>query len=262
MCGRFTLRASIEAIAEHLGRVLPLATLPDGTTSDWPMAADSFGPLFAATAQAGPMLAPRYNIAPTQRVLAVRRLAQGRQQPDREQLAEIFFARWGLRPRWASEPLKRNPLINARAETVCEKPAFRGPFRHRRCLIPADGFFEWRRDGRQSLPYFVRRRDDGLFVFAGLWEEDSPPDAPDEPTCTILTTEAPDWMQPLHHRMPVILQPTDYAAWLSPQADPQSLRALLRPIDGGEYEYYRVGLAVNSARHDRPDCITPIEAEQ
>lgn len=129
-------------------------------------------------------------------------------------------------------------------------------------LIPADGFFEWRKDGQQSLPHYIRRCDDGLFFFAGLWEEDCPPGAPAEPSCTLITTEAPDWIQPLHHRMPVILRPADYATWLNPKADAQSLRTLLEPIGGGDFEYYRVGSAVNSARFDRPDCIAPIEAQQ
>ncbi len=260
MCGRFTLRASVEAIAEHLGRVLPLAEGPSPAAPAPSQTADSFGPLFAATSSARPTLAARYNIAPTQPVVAVRWFADPRQQPDRQQLAEIFLARWGLRPHWAGEQFMRNPLINARAETVGQKPAFRGAFRHRRCLIPADGFFEWRKEGRKSLPYFIRRHDDGLFFFAGLWEEGSPSDAPAKPTCTILTTEAPDWMQPLHHRMPLILQPIDYASWLSPQSQPEVLHRLLRPAEGIELQYYRVGPAVNSARYDQPDCIAPIES--
>lgn len=261
MCGRFTLRASIEVIAEHLRRVLPLAEISTPSASPGAKATDSPGPLFAAVARTGPAHTPRYNIAPTQPVIVVRWRGDGRQHHVGEGRAELFFARWGLRPSWAGDRFLRNPLINARAETACTKPAFRGAFRHRRCLIPADGFFEWRKDGRQSSPHFVHRRDDGLFVFAGLWEEDSPPGAPAEPTCTILTTEAPDWLQPLHHRMPVILRPSDYATWLNPQAEPQFLRTLLEPTGDEEYEYYRVGAAVNSARCDQPDCIKPIEAE-
>lgn len=261
MCGRFTLRASMEAVVEHLGRVLPLAEAPSPSASIGPKGAAEWpGPLFAPRAPAGPKPLARFNIAPTQPVFAVRWADGGRPSDADRAEAQIFLTRWGLRPSWAGERFLKNPLINARAETVGTRPAFRGAFRHRRCLIPADGFFEWQKLGRQSLPYFIRRRDDGLFAFAGLWEDGPSPGAPAEPTCTIITTSAPDWLQPIHHRMPVILRPADYATWLKPQTDLQSLRGLLGPIGGDEYEYYRVGTAVNSPRCDRPECVAPIDA--
>lgn len=262
MCGRFTLRASMEAIVEHLGRVLPLADAPSPSASTWPKeATDSPGPLFAATAPAGPTPLARFNIAPTQTVIAVRWADVGRQSDTGRGHAQIFLTRWGLRPSWAGDRFLKNPLINARAETVGTQPAFRGAFRHRRCLIPADGFFEWQKHGRQSLPHFIRRRDDGLFVIAGLWEDAPASGAPAEPTCTIITTNAPDWLQPIHHRMPVILRPADYATWLNPQTNLQSVRGLLGPTGGEEYEHYRVGTAVNSPRCDRPECVAPIDIE-
>ena len=156
-----------------------------------------------------PNLRPRYNIAPTQTVPIVRQKDGGGR--------ELALVRWGLIPSWAKEAGIGGRLINARAETVAEKPAFRGAFRKRRALVPADGFYEWRkREGdRPKQPLLVRRRDGQPFAFAGLWEHWRGPEGEVE-TCTILTTEANAALAPIHDRMPVILDPACYDRWLDP----------------------------------------------
>jgi putative SOS response-associated peptidase YedK len=221
MCGRFTLRADGNALAQHF-------EIDDG--------------LAGASAQA------RYNIAPTQAIPVVRLSPNG----GKRELARL---RWGLVPPWAKpgEPLPA--LFNARAETLDAKPAFRGAFRARRCLIPADGFYEWKpavpgtapgSAGRKQ-PWFVHRQGDGLFAFAGLWEGES---------CTIVTTAPTPQLKALHDRMPAFTPPENYAAWLDPAPLPPADRlALLRPP--GDLELYPVGLQVNRAAYDGPDCIAP-----
>ncbi len=151
-------------------------------------------------------------------------------------------------------------MINARAETAAEKPAFRSAMRRRRCLVVADGFYEWRRAGRTKQPYFIRLHEDRPFGFAGLWEAWEGPGHAALETCTVLTTAANDLVRPLHDRMPVILAPEAYAAWLDPEVeDPRRLTPLLAPYPSETMEAYPVSPLVNNAAHQSPRCIEPAE---
>jgi putative SOS response-associated peptidase YedK len=200
-------------------------------------------------------LEARYNIAPTQLVPAVR-VAPG---TDRRELALL---RWGLVPRWAGDPSIGNRLINARAETVAEKPAFRSAFKARRCLIPASGFYEWRGEGRARQPMFITLRSGGLFALAGLWEAWSQPEGDDLHTCCILTTTPNDVVAPIHDRMPAILMPGEYGNWLDPQLSDQGrLSGLLRPYPPGEMVAWPVSTAVNNVRRDEPSLVAPVPGQ-
>ncbi len=222
MCGRYTLTASPAALAEHF----ELESVPE--------------------------LAPRFNVAPTQSVPVVR-LAGGRRR--------LEPMRWGLVPHWAGDPSIGARLINARRETVASKPAFRDAFRHHRCLVPADGFYEWRsgpgrgRSGRQ--PHHLSLPGRRLFAFAGLHARwlGAGEGAPPLDTCTLLTMAANERVAPLHDRMPVILDPAAYAAWLDPDAEPEALEALLDAGPMHELGLQRVGPRVNDTRHDDPRCL-------
>ncbi len=194
-------------------------------------------------------LLPRYNIAPTQMVPVVRGL-------DRQTTP----LRWGLVPFWSKEPTARRAMINARSETAATKPAFRNAFRKQRCLIPADGYFEWRREGKQKQPYWIRMQDDRPFLMAGLWERWSDRTAEEEAdpleTFTILTTSANRLTSEIHDRMPVILGPNDYDRWLDPESqDADQLTYMLEPYDAHEMRLDAVSTRVNSARNDDPDCV-------
>jgi putative SOS response-associated peptidase YedK len=165
--------------------------------------------------------------------------------------------RWGLVPRW-SKGDRPSVLINARSETVLEKPTFRTPFLHRRCLIPADGFYEWARAGAKKQPYHFHRRDQSPFAFAGLWESWSDPETRDRLlSCCILTTEANELVRPVHDRMPVILDQTDFDLWLDPVSQPDELTTLLRPCSADVMESAAVGTRVNSPKYDGPECLEP-----
>lgn len=193
---------------------------------------------------------PRYNIAPTQEVAAVRSAAGGPQR-------ELVFFRWGLIPGWADDPGIGNRLINARAETAAEKPSFRSAFRQRRCLILADGFFEWQKLAGRKQPHYFRLRDGQAFAFAGLWECWQGEGRPVE-SCTILTTQANELVRPLHERMPVILPPEDHGRWLDLAATkPELLEGLLRPYRSEDMVSYPVNLVVNNPRNNSPQCIEP-----
>ncbi|MDX1605349.1 MAG: SOS response-associated peptidase [Candidatus Competibacterales bacterium] len=219
MCGRFALYADLE----QLRAALDAGLVP----SDYQ---------------------PRYNIAPTQAVLSLRRIDG---EPGMASL------RWGLIPGWSRGPDSRYSMINARAESIATRPAYRGPFRHRRCLVPASGFYEWQTDGQgPRRPWFVHPRDDTLLLFAGLWERWEGPDGPVD-SCTIVTTTANDTMKALHERMPVILDAAARAVWLDPESERDALQALLRPAPEAALAAYPVGRQVNNPRHDRPDCVTP-----
>ncbi len=209
--------------------------------------------LFGATRVAE--AAPRYNIPPAQPVLAVR-------QPAGGQGRELVTLRWGLIPAWATDPAVGNRLANARAESAADKPSFRDAFRRRRCLVPADGFFEWRRRGGSREPFFVRRRDGRPLAMAGLWECWHAPDGAPVETCTVLTTDANEVVRPLHDRMPALLAPGDVAAWLDPALqDPATVHRLLRPYPAGELVAVPVSRRVNDPRHDDPQVLEPAGAE-
>jgi putative SOS response-associated peptidase YedK len=188
-----------------------------------------------------PPVEPRYNIAPTQEVFAVNETGDGR---------EMRFFKWGLVPSWAKDTSMGARLINARSETVTEKPAFRQAFKQRRCIIPADGFYEWQRAEGRKQPFFFRMRDERPFGFAGLWERWEGESGEVLNSCAILTTGANEVLRPVHDRMPVILHPDDYELWLCGSARELDLvKEMLRPYPATEMVGYPVGSGVNSPRN-------------
>ena len=196
-----------------------------------------------------PPLPPRYNVAPTQPVLIVRKAAN----------REAVLARWGLIPSWSSDAAIGNRLINARAETVADKPSFRAAFRQRRCLVPATGLYEWQKQGKYKQPYHVRRKDGEPFAFAGLWERWQEPGGEPIDSCTILTTEANDLMRSLHDRMPVILDPRSYDRWLDHgRHDREALCSLLAPCPSEWLVAFPVSSYVSNARNEGPKCLEPV----
>ncbi len=196
-----------------------------------------------------PNLPPRYNIAPTQDV-AVVRAENGRRI--------LEHMRWGLVPSWANDIAIGQRMINARAETVARLPSFRSAFKHQRCLIPADGFYEWQAQGTgPKQPYRIGREDAQPFAFAGLWEAWRRGEAGELFTCTIITCEANERLRPIHPRMPVILDPADFAGWLN-TTDPKSLSAMLTPVPEDWLVAYPVSTRVNNVRNDDAACIEPI----
>lgn len=192
---------------------------------------------------------PRYNIAPTQPV-AVVTSAENRK-------VEIF--QWGLIPSWSKDPSMAGRMINARSETLHEKPAYRVPFARKRCLILADGFFEWKALDQGKQPYFIQLQSRQPFAFAGLWDHWSAPDGGEKLTCSIITCEPNDLMAEIHNRMPAILDRTTMWDWLDPLASPVALRALLVPYEGA-MKAYPVSKLVNKPGYDSPECIKPEKA--
>jgi putative SOS response-associated peptidase YedK len=197
----------------------------------------------------------RYNIAPTQPVAAIR-------QPEAASERELVLLKWGLVPPWADDPSIGSRMINARAETVAQKPSFRTAFKKRRCLILADGYYEWQKRDARKQPYLIHRRDDRPFAFAGLWEQwrgDSE-EAPLE-SCTIITTDANDATRHVHDRMPVILDAGDYDRWLDPAIhDRSQLEPLLAPCGAEDLVAVPVSTHVNNPRNDDSRCVAPLGA--
>jgi putative SOS response-associated peptidase YedK len=199
-----------------------------------------------------PELSPRYNVAPTQPVAAVRIAAE-------TTLREMVLLRWGLIPFWAKDLNIGARLINARSETVAEKPAFRAAFRQRRCLVVADGFYEWQKQNGAKQPYYIRLQDTRPFVFAGLWERWEGPGGNVIESCTLLTTQPNDLLKPLHNRMPVILRPQDYDLWLDHEVqETRTLQPLFHPYPPDAMQVYPVSRWVNSPDNDDPRCIQPL----
>jgi putative SOS response-associated peptidase YedK len=165
--------------------------------------------------------------------------------------------RWGLVPGWAADPAIGSRMINARSETIDEKSAFRDAFERRRCLIVADGFYEWRRVGNIKIPMRIRVRGDRLFAFAGLWERWSRPGSEPLVTCAILTTSPAAAIASIHDRMPVMLRGSDRDRWVDRNADPDSLKSMLVPYTGDDLEAYPVSPLVNRVANDAPDCVEP-----
>lgn len=223
MCGRFAFFLDVAALKEGF----PWLALPES-------------------------LQPNYNIAPTTLVPVVAN--------DARKILQFF--RWGLVPPWAKDPSIGNRMINARSETLAEKPSFRQAFRRRRCLILAAGFFEWRKEpsGRKT-PLFIRLKSELPFAFAGLWERWRPKDGGEELlTCTIVTCEPNSFIQEFHHRMPVILPPEAHEAWLDPEErNPEELQHLLAPFPSEQMEAYPVSTLVNNPRNNSPQCVLPLE---
>ena len=198
-----------------------------------------------------PAWQPRYNIAPSQLVPAI----------TSKNARQLSFLKWGLVPSWAKDAAVGSKMINARAETAAEKPSFRAAFKHRRCLIPADGFFEWQ--GSRKTPMYIYLENRTLFAFAGLWESRANPDGSRLETCTILTTEANELIRPLHHRMAVILAPENYDIWLSPgKVETAALMSLLSAYPAENMRVYEVSRQVNHPANDCPAVIEPFESPQ
>ncbi|MDX6688137.1 MAG: hypothetical protein QOF86_4265 [Baekduia sp.] len=197
----------------------------------------------------------RFNVAPGDDIVTVTTSKEGEPRGA--------LLRWGLVPHWAKDPSTGFKMINARAETVAEKPAYRDALKTRRCLVVADGFYEWQaREGRaRKLPWHVTRADGAPFAFAGLWATWHGPDDQVLRTCSIVTTHANDALAPIHDRMPVMLAPETEADWLDPAAPPELLHELLRPAPDREVAHRPVGYAVNSVRNDGPECLEAPEAE-
>jgi putative SOS response-associated peptidase YedK len=196
----------------------------------------------------------RYNIAPTQPILGV-----ANHHADR---FEHFH--WGLIPSWAKDPAIGNRMINARAETLAEKPAFRTALRRRRCLIPADGFYEWKKDpgGKNKTPMLIRMKSGDLFAFAGIWDSWHSPDGSAIPSCTVITTQPNDLMATIHDRMPVILRPEDYQRWLEPkECDPADFADLLKPHPAERMEAKPVSRTVNNPKNESAACIESMTDE-
>ena len=221
MCGRFTLTADQDSFEDRFSLT--------GFDLGW---------------------VPSFNIAPTQEVLTVT-------NDGSENRPELM--RWGLVPSWAKDPKIGNRMINARSETLTEKPSFRTAFKRRRCLIPADGFYEWKREGKAKKPMLITANPGGLFAFAGLWETWKQPDGSWLLTCAIITTSANEFMTSIHDRMPVILPRESEALWLDPEEqDTAMLSELLLPYDSDRMEGYEVSTLVNSPRNNFPEVIEPV----
>lgn len=224
MCGRYTLRTSPHELQEIF------ATL---NSVEW---------------------SPRYNIAPTQTVVAVRQQEEGKGR-------ELERMRWGLIPSWAKDAKIGNSLINARADGVATKASFRSAFKKRRCLIPVDGFYEWQAVPGQKAkqPYLISVKDVPVFAFAGLWEYWTDPEGKPVVSSTIITTDANEAMAPVHNRMPVILDPSDYDAWLDrTQQDAATIQAFLKPFPAERMQLVPVSTLVNSPRNEKPECVVPV----
>jgi putative SOS response-associated peptidase YedK len=195
-----------------------------------------------------PEIEPHYNIAPGQAIPVVREAGQGR---------ELAFLKWGLIPSWAKEARIGMKLINARGETLADKPAFRSAYRQRRCLIPADAFYEWKPVAGRKQPYCIRMRDQTVFGMAGLWERWKSPDGREVESCTIVTVGANALVGELHDRMPLILAPGDFDAWLGAGT---TEAALPQVVAAQQMVAYPVSPLVSNARNDDPACLVPIDA--
>ena len=219
MCGRFTLTLD----SEQIQKAFPWVTVPDNIT-------------------------PRYNIAPAQPVAVV--------PNDGANRLDYFI--WGLIPSWAKDPRIGSRLINARGETLAEKPSFRSAYLRRRCLILANGFFEWQLQpgSKMKIPMLIRMKSGEPFAFAGLWDIWHSPDGSMVQTCTIITTQPNKLMQPIHNRMPVILPENEFPLWLdSGERRPESLDNLLKPFLENKLEAVRVSPIVNNPHYDGPECV-------
>ena len=219
MCGRFTLISSVSDLQFRFGFAMESSELQ-----------------------------PRFNIAPTQQVLAVTN--DGTRQGE--------MMRWGLVPSWAKDIKIGNRMINAVSETAAAKPAFRSAFRHRRCLVLADGFFEWRKEGKKRVPLYFTQKSGEPMAFAGLWESWKSPDGEWVRSCTVLTTAANSFIEPVHNRMPVILSAETEPLWLDPiTEEPANLEPLLVPAPEELLSVREVSPVVNNARNEGPGCIAP-----
>lgn len=232
MCGRYSITSPPEAIQ----RVFQVPELPN--------------------------LPARYNVAPTQDVPVVR-VGGDTEGPEADGGRHLVQLRWGLVPFWADDVSIGAKMINARAESAAEKPAFRAAFRRRRCLVVADGFYEWKapaQKGQRKQPYRIELADRRPFGFAGLWERwTNPQDQSVLDTCTILTTQANDYLKEIHPRMPVMLSPDAFPVWLDPNAKVEAVKGLLTPFPGSDLTAYPISIRVNAVRNDDPSILEPLE---
>lgn len=202
-----------------------------------------------------PISRPRYNVAPTQEVAVVREGADGGNRLD--------LLHWGLIPAWAKERTIAYKMINARSETLLEKPSFRQAYKYRRCVVPVSGFYEWRHEGKAKLPHYIRIRDGLPMLFAGLWESWKAPEGELVETFTILTTAANKLLETIHERMPVILHPAECGRWLDRSVtNPSVLASLFQPYPADLLEMWQVSPMVNTPKHDGPDLVVPISPQQ
>ncbi|MFH7325876.1 SOS response-associated peptidase [Desulfurivibrio sp. C05AmB] len=198
-----------------------------------------------------PTIPLHWNIAPSQTVPAIKSAG--------EETRQLTMARWGLIPHWAKDTTIGNRLINARSETVHEKPAFRKAFRARRCLVPASGFYEWAKTASKRVPYYISMKDGVPMALAGIWDSWDTPEGEVLESFSILTTAANRLLQPIHDRMPVICQPADFTLWLDQSVtDPAKLRPLLQPCPAEILQSWPVSTLVNNPRHDSAECIQPV----
>jgi len=174
----------------------------------------------------------------------------------------MVLLKWGLIPSWAKDPAIGSRMINARADTVAEKPAFRDAFRRRRCLMVADGFYEWQKTNGKKQPYFIGMKDESPFAFAGLWECWADPFSGPIESCALITTDANDIVRPIHDRMPVILEPQSYKKWLDPEVqETRELKELLTPLSAEKMKTYPVSTLVNKVENNGPECVAPVIIE-
>jgi len=250
MCGRFTLTAEMRAIAASFGVEYPRGFA--GTGGAGGSRQDEGGRKTAAAprpANREPST-PRYNICPSQPVIVI--LNNGK--------LEVSRAQWGLIPSWANDPSIGNKLANARAEGIEAKPSFRTPFKRKRCLVVADGFYEWKQT-KPKVPYYFRMKNQAVFAFAGLWDVWHDPTGAEVVTCCLITTTPNSLLATVHHRMPVILQKQFYDLWLSAAAPPvEQLQQVLVPYPAEEMEGFPVSTLVNKPQNDGPGCIEPLPA--
>lgn len=225
MCGRFTLRKPLSVVIEH----------------------------FELSADTEMTLRPRYNIAPTQDVAAIRLNSETKRR-------ELIQLRWGLIPSWAKGDKTGYSMINARAESVATKPSFKSAFKKRRCLVVADGFYEWNKTDEKKRPFLIHMKDDEPFAFAGLWERWRRDDEEIQ-SCTIIVAEPNELLEPIHDRMPVILPPDNYGPWLDPEfEDTKKLQHMLQPYPADEMGAYPVSTLVNNPRNDKQECVQAVRA--
>lgn len=221
MCGRYTLAAGPKYIADYF-------------KVDGPM----------------PEFKPSWNITPGGDIPVIC------QAPEDGRTCSLMH--WGLIPHWAKEPDSKYKMINAKAETLSQRPAYRDAYKHRRCIIPANGFYEWHTTAQGKQPYYIHRRDDGLLAFAGLWEYWEKEHIIN--SCTIITTTANSSIQSIHDRMPVIISPENFDTWLDPHnTETNNLSDLLAPCDNKLLEPYRISTAVNNPAHDKPELLDRID---
>ena len=220
MCGRFSRKATLQAIVDEFEI--------DGVNGE---------------------IEPSYNVAPGQEVAVILK----------DDTRKLGLLKWGLIPGWAKDPKIGNRMINARAETLAEKPSFKHPLRRKRCLIVADGFYEWRKEGKQKIPMYIFLKDQKPFVFAGLWDTWTSPEGKKVSTCTIITTEPNKFMEKIHNRMPVILPKEHIDLWLDREVqDEQQVLPLLKSYPEKEMDAYEVSRMVNSPKNNTPEVIRKV----